>query len=117
MNTDTIKNIFLEEYEKRMLSFLIESNSIPLETSYGVNVWENADQFKVRHKKTNLEFTFSKFIEGKVKLFLPEESRFDSESKSIEKVLSEYGIELDKEEKDRKYILIDIDIFKKDFYI
>ena len=117
MNTQKIKNIFLEEYEKRMLAFLVESNELPVQTSYGVNVWEDADQFKVRHKKTNLEFTFSKFLDGKVKLFLPEESRFDSDQKSINKMLSEYGIEFDENEEDRKYIVIDINVFKKDFYI
>ena len=85
INESFVKNILLEEYEKRLALFLCER--IQIEDERGINVWKNADQIKIRHESTGLEFTFGGFVgEDEVKLFLPDESRFEEEVNAYKKI-------------------------------
>lgn len=85
INENFVKNILLEEYEKRLVLFLCER--IQLEDERGINVWKNADQIKIRHEETGLEFTFGGFVgNDSVKLYLPDESRFEEEVNSYKKI-------------------------------
>lgn len=132
MNKNTIKNILLQEYEKRIVRCLIEG--IQLKSDYGKNVWDDAEMLKVRHEKTGLEFTFGEFVgKDKVKLYVPEESRFETID-AMSSIL-EYS-ELDGEEffvddqeryvdydrhankkSDRNYVIIPLEKFEKEFIL
>lgn len=132
MNKNTIKNILLQEYEKRIVTCLIEG--IQLKSDYGKNVWDDAEMLKVRHEKTGLEFTFGEFVgKDKVKLYVPEESRFETID-AMSSIL-EYS-ELDGEEffvddqeryvdydrhankkSDRNYVIIPLEKFEKEFIL
>lgn len=130
MKNINVKNILVEEYEKRIAKCLIES--IQLTTDYGSKVWQNAEMLKVRHEKTGLEFTFCEFVgKDKVKLFVPEESRFDViEAMSSILEYSETDGEnffVDKEDRyvdydrhsekkqDRNYVIIPVKKFEEEF--
>ena len=75
-----IIRILKEEYDKRIAYFLLED--VQIETSYGQNVWEEADQLKVRHTKSGFEFTFCCFQNEDAILYCPEESRFNQSKSS-----------------------------------
>lgn len=133
MSVNKVKDILLEEYEKRIAICLLES--IQLKTKKGIDVWKNADQCKVRHDETGLEFTFGGFIEkNKVMLYLPEESRMDIDVKSLNKIFEEaefndegnfftdkeeryvdYNKNSGKEKSNRNYVIISVDTFAKQF--
>lgn len=127
LNENRIIEILKEEYDKRIAYFLLENMQI--ETSYGENVWEEADQLKVRHTESGLEFTFCCFNVEEVILYCPEESRFDqSKSSSIIKdyrfleqdeydnLVSNNKLKSSKKPDDSKsYIVISIKKFKEDY--
>ena len=75
-----ILKILKEEYDKRIAYFLLEN--LQFETSYGENVWIGANQLKVRHTESGLEFTFCCFKSDDAILYCPEESRFDQSKAS-----------------------------------
>jgi len=83
LNEEKVKNILKEEYDKRLAGFLLER--LQLMTSDDINVWENADQLKVRHEDSGIEFTFVKFEGDNAILNMPEESRlhFESEGSNL----------------------------------
>ena len=80
LNKNKIISILKEEYDKRIAYFLLED--LQIETSYGENVWEEANQLKVRHTESGLEFTFCCFKNEDAILYCPEESRFDQSKSS-----------------------------------
>ena len=127
LNENKIIEILKEEYDKRIAYFLLED--LQIETSYGENVWEEADQLKVKHTESGLEFTFCCFNVEEVILYSPEESRFDqSKSSNIIKdyrfleqdeydnLVSKNKLKSSKKPDDRKsYIVVSIDRFKKEY--
>lgn len=68
-----MKKILKEEFDRRIVEILLER--ITPKTSDDVDVLENADQLKVTHDESGLEFTFFDILNDKVVLFVPEESR------------------------------------------
>jgi hypothetical protein len=73
LNESSIKKIFKEEYEKRIVSVLLERTQI--ETSDGINVWLDANPLKVVHDKSGIVFSFFDINDDKVRLLMPYESR------------------------------------------
>ena len=80
LNKNKIISILKEEYDKRIAYFLLED--LQIETSYGENVWEEANELIVRHTESVLEFTFCCFKYEDAILYCPEESRFDQSKSS-----------------------------------
>ena len=128
LNKKTITKILKEEYDKRIAYFLLED--LQIKTHYGENVWEEAEQLKVRNKESGAECTFCCFNEKEeVILYAPEESRFDqSKSSNIIKdyrfleqdeydnLVSNNKLKSSKKFDDRKsYIVVSIDRFEKEY--
>ena len=88
LNENKIIEILKEEYDKRIAYFLLED--LQIETSYGENVWEEANQLKVKHKESGLEFTFCCFNNKDSILYCPEESRFDQSKSS--NIIKDYRV-------------------------
>lgn len=86
-----MKQILKEEYEKRIMHFLKEE--VPRETSYGTDVWFDAENLKVREKKGGGEYIFHSIVKKKgeefFKLFLPDEFRAAAYSKGAESPMVE----------------------------
>ena len=88
-----MKQILKEEYEKRIVHFLKEE--VPRETSYGTDVWFDAENLKVREKKGGGEYIFHSIVkkngEEFFKLFLPDEFRAAAYSKGADSPMVESG--------------------------
>jgi hypothetical protein len=86
-----MKQILKEEYEKRIKYFLKEE--MPIKDSRGVNVLKDAEDLKVREKKSGGEYTFDSIVnvEGEefAKCWLPEEPRTATLGGSAETSLNE----------------------------
>jgi hypothetical protein len=86
-----MKQILKEEYEKRIVHFLKEE--VPRETSYGTDVWFDAENLKVREKKGGDEYIFHSIVkkngEEFFKLFLSDEFRAAAYSKGAESPMVE----------------------------
>ena len=120
-----VVQLIREAYEDRLYYFLNEK--MDLETMGH----KDADQLKVRHSKTRYEYTFGGVDKGGlVKLYLPDEPRYDVSDVSQQRLLSDYSPENDdlydyagtappeevnREDNDRDYILVDKATFEKEY--
>ena len=109
-----MKKILKEEFDRRIVEILLER--IQMETSDGVDVWEYADQLKIRHIESGLEFTFFDILDDKVILFVPEESRLLASSivnNDITLTMTDDSYNSDYSDKD--YVSISIKDFNNNF--
>lgn len=97
LNENKIKKIFKEEYDKRIVSVLLER--IQIETSDGVNVWIDANPLKVIHDKSGIIFSFFDIKDDKVRLLMPYESR----SSEVEKQNNPTNLLLQHDSFEEKY--------------
>lgn len=115
-----MNRILKEEYDKRIVSILLER--CQLETSGGINVWQNADPLKVIHDESGLIFSFHDITDSSVRLLMPYERRVDisknDESGSNDDNLSNIysiGRKVSDDLNGRDYFVVDIKTFESDF--
>ena len=130
LNERKMISILKEEYDKRLLYCLLER--LQLKTSDDIDVWENADQLKVRHEASGIEFTFVRFEGDNVILNMPEESRLQLQSTGSslipeidfisqrEETLNDEGFIANEEdyiesEEDKDQVIVPKEVFEKDF--
>ena len=116
-------SILKEEYDKRLLYCLLER--LQLKTSDDIDVWENADQLKVRHEASGIEFTFVRFEGDNVILNMPEESRLQLQSSGLNLIpeidfSSQSEVNADEEEyteddEDKDQVIVPKEVFEKEF--
>jgi len=117
LNEKNMIRILKEEYTKRVRSFIAEEMTV----SYGkdkMSLIAGADQLKVRHDESGLEYTFVKVDEtGKnVILLLPEESRMvDTNSMDFDLKSNFKGAYNDSSYENKKYIVVPMQEFIKDY--
>jgi len=117
LNEKNMIRLLKEEYTKRVRSFIAEEMTV----SYGkdkMSLIAGADQLKVRHDESGLEYTFVKVDEtGKnVILLLPEESRMvDTNSMDFDLKSNFKGAYNDSSYENKKYIVVPMQEFIKDY--
>ena len=123
LNERKMISILKEEYDKRLLYCLLER--LQLKTSDDIDVWENADQLKVRHEASGIEFTFVRFEGDNVILNMPEESRLQLQSSGLNLIpeidfSSQSEVNADEEEyteddEDKDQVIVPKEVFEKEF--
>jgi hypothetical protein len=112
LNEKSMIRLLKEEYNNRLNSFLKEEMTV----SYGKekkDLIDSADQLKVRHEKSGLEYTFVKKDESgnNVILLLPDESRLKDSNQniSLNKFSSDNSFE------NKNYIIVPMQEFINDY--
>lgn len=115
LNEKSMIRLLKEEYTKRVRSFIAEEMTV----SYGKDkksLITSADQLKVRHDESGLEYTFVKVEGDSVILLLPEESRMvDANSANFDLKSNFKGAYNDSSYENKKYIIVPMQEFIKDY--
>lgn len=112
-----VVKLIREAYDKRLNYFLSEKMNVK---SMGVN---SANQLKVMNIASRLVYTYGGVTpEGLVKLYLPDEPRYQPEEMGQQRLLSDYMPEAEsfsddqsEDHDDRDYILVSVEEFEREY--